>query len=48
MITPGQVNDGLFDLADLFLTSLALVDVAYRPPNPAPLTARMSVGSQAV
>ncbi|MEI2690052.1 MAG: sulfatase-like hydrolase/transferase [Anaerolineae bacterium] len=33
MITPGQVNNGLFDLADLFLTSLALAGVAYRPPE---------------
>lgn len=32
MITPGQVNNGLFDLADLFLTSLALAGVTYRPP----------------
>jgi arylsulfatase len=33
MITPGQVNDGLFDLADLFLTSLALAGIDYRPPE---------------
>ena len=26
-ITPAQVNDGLFDLADLFMTSLALAGV---------------------
>ena len=33
MITPGQQNDGLFDLSDLFLTSLALAGVEYRPPD---------------
>lgn len=31
MITPGQVNDGLFDLADLFTTSTALAGIVYRP-----------------
>ena len=31
MITPGQVSDGVFDLADLFTTSLALAGVDYRP-----------------
>ena len=33
MITPGQETDGLFDLSDLFLTSLALAGVEYRPPK---------------
>jgi arylsulfatase len=33
MITPGQVSDGLFDLADLFNTSIALAGVEYRPPK---------------
>jgi arylsulfatase len=33
MITTGQVSDGLFDLGDLFLTSLALAGVQYRPPE---------------
>ncbi|HSN78326.1 MAG TPA: sulfatase-like hydrolase/transferase [Anaerolineae bacterium] len=33
MITPGQINEGLFDLADLFTTSLALGGVEYRPPE---------------
>ena len=33
MITPGQESDGLFDLADLFITSLALAGVEYRPPK---------------
>lgn len=33
VITPGQVNDGLFDLADLFTTSLALAGIEYRPPE---------------
>ena len=33
MITPGQINDGLFDLADLFTTSAALAGVEYRPPE---------------
>ena len=33
MITPGQQNDGLFDLADLFTTSAALAGVQYRPPE---------------
>ena len=33
MITPGQVSDGLFDLSDLFSTSLALAGVGYRPPS---------------
>ena len=33
MITPGRQSDGLFDLADLFLTSLALAGVEYRPPK---------------
>ena len=33
MITPGQSNDGLFDLADLFTTSLALAGVEYRAPE---------------
>lgn len=33
MIAPGQVNDGLFDLADLFMTSLALAGIEYRPPE---------------
>ena len=32
MISPGQVSDGLFDLADLFNTSAALAGVEYRPP----------------
>ena len=31
MITPAQVNDGLFDLADLFSTSAALAGIDYRP-----------------
>jgi arylsulfatase A-like enzyme len=33
MINPGQVSDGLFDLADLFNTSVALAGVEYRPPK---------------
>lgn len=33
MITPGQVNDGVFDLADLFTTSAALAGIQYRPPQ---------------
>ena len=33
MITPGRQSDGLFDLSDLFLTSLALAGVDYRPPK---------------
>ena len=33
MITPGRQSDGLFDLHDLFLTSLALAGVEYRPPK---------------
>ena len=33
MITPGQQNDGLFDLSDLFLTWAALAGVEYRPPK---------------
>jgi arylsulfatase len=33
MITPGQINEGLFDLADLFTTSIALGGVEYRPPQ---------------
>lgn len=33
MITPGQQNIGLFDLADLFLTSATLAGVDYRPPK---------------
>jgi arylsulfatase A-like enzyme len=33
MISPGQVSDGLFDLADLFNTSIALAGVEYRPPK---------------
>ena len=33
MIEPGQTNDGLFDLADLFTTSAALAGVQYRPPE---------------
>ena len=33
MITPGRQSDGLFDLSDLFLTSLALAGVEYRPPK---------------
>jgi arylsulfatase A-like enzyme len=33
IITPGRQSDGLFDLHDLFLTSLALAGVAYRPPK---------------
>jgi arylsulfatase len=33
MITPGQANDGLFDLADVFATAAALAGVEYRPPD---------------
>jgi arylsulfatase len=33
MITPGQQSIGMFDLADLFLTSLSLAGVEYRPPE---------------
>ena len=33
MIAPGQESDGLFDLADLFTTSVALAGVEYRPPE---------------
>ncbi len=33
VITTGQENDGIFDLADLFTTSAALAGVAYRPPD---------------
>jgi len=33
MIAPGQVNDGIFDLADWFRTAAALAGVDYRPPE---------------
>ena len=33
MIGPGRVSDGLFDLADLFNTSIALAGVEYEPPK---------------
>lgn len=33
VIAPGRVSDGLFDLHDLFLTSLSLAGVDYRPPE---------------
>jgi arylsulfatase A-like enzyme len=33
MIKPGQENDGIFDLADLFNTSAALAGLQYRPPD---------------
>ncbi len=33
MITPGQQSIGMFDLSDLFLTSLDLAGVQYRPPK---------------
>ncbi len=33
MLKPGRQSDGLFDLSDLFLTSLALAGVNYRPPQ---------------
>jgi arylsulfatase len=33
MITPGRESDGIFDLHDLFLTSLTLAGVDYRPPK---------------
>jgi arylsulfatase len=33
MIKPGRVSDGLFDLADLFNTSIALSGTKYQPPK---------------
>jgi arylsulfatase len=33
MIAPGQQSIGMFDLADLFLTSTALAGLDYRPPS---------------
>jgi arylsulfatase len=33
MITPGRQSIGMFDLSDLFLTSLSLAGLDYRPPE---------------